>query len=147
LIKSALGFAVREERIKSRADLFPLPGHHVDRVMQKNAAYFTSSIGHEDARIRLPPHQHRQRTDMILVRVRKQNGVEFSISQSLKIRQSFVPLIFRMHPRIQNKLLVVHFQIIGIRANFRLPRQIDEFQGSRPFGISAFAPAIKYAPA
>ena len=98
LIESALGFAVREEGIKSRADLFPLPCHHVDRVMQKNAAYFTSSIGHEDARVRLPPHQHRQRADVILVCVRKQNGVEFSITQSLEIRQSCVPFVFGCIP-------------------------------------------------
>ena len=65
-----------EERINRDAELFALPRHDVDGVMQKRAPDFRGRFRHEDARIRLAPHQDRQRADVILVRMRDQNGVD-----------------------------------------------------------------------
>src|SRR5690348_7290905 len=70
-IGSSIGLAMREEWI-DHTHLFPLACHHVDRIVQKGIADRSGWLGHENARLRLLSHQHRERADMIKMSVRKQ---------------------------------------------------------------------------
>ena len=75
-----------EKRIDRRANLFALPRHDVDRVMQKRAADFRSCLGHENACSWLPSHEHWQCPDVILMTVRDQNGFNFPVRDGFEIR-------------------------------------------------------------
>ena len=74
-IGRSIRLAMSEERI-NHTHLFALPRHHVDRIVQKRIANRGGRLGHENARLRLLPHQHRKRPDMIEMRVRKQKSVD-----------------------------------------------------------------------
>jgi len=65
---------------------------------------------------------------MILVRMRDEDCVNLSIRDWLKIRQRIFSEIFRVHPAIEHEPMARAFQIIRVRANLSMPRQIDEFQ-------------------
>ncbi len=60
---------MREERIHAGRALFALPGHHVDRIMQKRVADFHRRCRHKNRRVGMPAHQDRQRADVILMGV------------------------------------------------------------------------------
>jgi hypothetical protein len=83
----SIGFLMREERVHHYAQLLTLAGHDVDGIVQKRAADLRSRFRHENLRARLPPHQHRQGTDVIEVRMRNDDGVERAIVESAEVRQ------------------------------------------------------------
>ena len=101
-----------EKRIQSRAEFFALPRHHVDRVVQKRGADVRRRFRHENAGVRLPPHQHRQCADVVLMRMRDQNGVERSVRDRLEVRQRILALVFRMHPAIEHEALIADLHVI-----------------------------------
>ena len=101
-----------EKRIQSgscRTQFFTLPRHHVDGVVQQRIANFGGRLGHENARLRLPPHQHRQRADMVLMRMRNNDRVELSITEHFQIRQCFFALELRVHPAIEHQSTAAPF--------------------------------------
>ena len=82
-IGGPVGLAMREERI-DHADLLPLPRHDVDRIMEESVADRGGRLGHENARLRLLPHENRERADVIEMRVRKEKRVDGQPAQSLR---------------------------------------------------------------
>ena len=78
-IRRPIGFAMRKKRIQRPAELFALPRHDIDRIMEQRAADFRGRFAHEHARFWLPPHQHRQRADVVLMRMRNEYRIERSI--------------------------------------------------------------------
>ena len=101
-----------KERVERRAKLLALAGHDVDRIVQQDRADIVSRIGHENASRRVSPHQDRKRADMILVRVRNQNGIDLPAINRLQIRQGGLPFVPRMHPAIDDQALSGSFEII-----------------------------------
>ena len=75
-IGGSIGFAMSEERI-NHAHFFALPRHHVDRVVEERVANRRGRFGHENARLRLLPHQHRERADVIEMSVRKEKSIDW----------------------------------------------------------------------
>ena len=67
---------MREERIHRGPEFLALPRHDVDRIVQKRVADLRRRFRHEDGRVGLPPHQDRQRADVIVMRVRNEDRVE-----------------------------------------------------------------------
>ena len=130
LIGGAIGLAMGEERIHHHAEFFALTRHDIHRVMQKRAADLRRRLGHEDARGRLASHQHGQRTHMIEVSVGENDRVELAIAERAEVRERFLPLLFRMHPGVDNEPLSSSFEIITIRTDLRAPREIDELHGN-----------------
>ena len=96
--------------------------------MQKRAADFRRRFGHENARVWLAPHQHRQRADVIEMRVRKNDRVERPIAERAEVRERFFPLLFRVHSAIEDEALPAGFEVITVGADLRAPGQINELQ-------------------
>ena len=71
--------------------------------MQQYTADFSRRLGHEDARLRLAPHQDRQRADVVLMRMRNDNRFEPAVAERFPIRQRFLPFKLRVHPRVENE--------------------------------------------
>jgi hypothetical protein len=90
--------------------------------MQKGFADFAGRFGHENTGGGLPPHQNRQSANVILMRVRNEDGIEQSVSDRLEIGQGFVPFVLRMHPAIDHDPVIAGFEIIRVRANLSLSR-------------------------
>ena len=74
--------------------------------MQQYAANFSRRLGHEHTRLRLAPHQNRQCSDVILVRVRNNNRVEPALPERFPIRQRFFSLELRVHPGVEDEATV-----------------------------------------
>ena len=120
-----------EKRILRDAEIFALAGHDVDGIVQQRLADLASRFRHENARARLPPHHHRQRADVVLMRMRYDDRFRLSIFQRLEIRQRFFAGEFRMHSAIEDEALAVELEKVRIRADFGAARQINEFHCNR----------------
>ena len=116
------------ERIHHDAQLFSLPLHHVDGIMQERIADLRRGFAHKNARVRLAAHQDRQRPDVIKMRMRNQNGIELTIGDRLEVWKRFFAFQFRMHPAIEHEPLARRFEVIAISADLDATRKIDEFQ-------------------
>src|SRR5205823_11437768 len=68
-IRRSIGLPMCEKRIRPFSDFLALPGHHVDRVVQKHTANISRGLRHENTRAWKAPHCQRQRADMILMSV------------------------------------------------------------------------------
>ena len=123
------------ERIHRYPEFFPLAFHDVDGIVQERVSDIRCRIAHKDMRVRLAPHQDRQRPDVIKMRMGNKNGVEFAVGDWLEVRKRFFAFQFRMHPAIEHNSLARRFEIITIGANFDAPRQVNEFQNSRFFRL------------
>src|SRR6476619_6792425 len=130
-IGRSIRLAMREERI-NHTDFFALACHHVDRIVQKGIANRSGWLGHENARLWLLPHQHRQRADMIEMSVRKQKSIDFLAGEVSEQRQGRFALLLRMHAAIEHDPLLARTQIVTIGADLRPTRQIDELQNRAP---------------
>src|SRR5678815_1861067 len=108
----AIGFLVSEKRINRYANLFALSRHDAARIMQERAADFRRSFGHENAGIRMAPHQDRKGPDVIEMGMRNNNGVENTIGQRAKVWQSFLAFLLRMHSAIENEPAAASLNII-----------------------------------
>jgi len=117
-----------EERIHHEPELFPLPRHDVDRVVQKSARDFRGCFGHEDARIRLALHQERQSPSVIEVGVGKDDRIDRPVADRSKIWQRLLPFLLRMHAGIQDQPLPSRLQVITIRADLSPAGEIYELQ-------------------
>jgi hypothetical protein len=60
----------------------------------------------------MSPHQDWKRADVILVRVRNQDGVERLVFNRLQIRQGGLPFVPRMHAAIEDQAVSGSFEII-----------------------------------
>ena len=65
-----------KKRIERGAEFLSLPRHDIDRIVEQCAADFRRHFAHEHARLWLPPHQHRQRADVVLMRMRNEDRIE-----------------------------------------------------------------------
>src|SRR5438045_2736621 len=97
LVAGAIDFAVAEEWINGKAEFLTLPRHHVHGVMEKKRADFAGRFRHENARMGLAPHQDRERSDVILMRVSDQNRVDGLSLDRLQIRKSIIAGICSIH--------------------------------------------------
>ena len=116
-----------KERIKPDAQFLALPRHHIDRIVQKCGANFGGCFGHKNRHPWLSPHQHRQRSDVILMGVRHQNSVKRPITDRFEIREGIVAFVFRVHAAIQNQAMIVYLKVVGVGTDFDASRQIREF--------------------
>ena len=105
--------------------------HDVDGIVQKRVADVRRRFAHENARVRLAPHQNGQRPDVIEMRVRNDNGIEFAIGDRFEIRKRLFALQFRMHPAIEHEPLACRLEVVTIGADLGATRQVDEFQNAR----------------
>ena len=78
-LRSVVRLAMGKKRIVRNLEFVPLSRHHVYGVMQHHIRQFGSGVGHENSRLRLPPHQDRERADMILVSVRDEYRVKRTV--------------------------------------------------------------------
>jgi hypothetical protein len=128
LIRRTIGFLVGEERINCDADFFALPRHDTDRVVEKRASDFRRGFRHENARVRLPPHQDRQGADVIEVRMRDDNGIERAIAEDPKVWQGIFAFLLRMHAAVEDEPLTRGLDVITIGADLGAAREVNEFQ-------------------
>jgi hypothetical protein len=114
-IGRTIGFLVGEERINRDSDLFALSRHDADGVMQERAPDFRGRLRHENARVGLASHQHRQRADMIEMRMRDHDGIELAIAAAevelgsagrLLIRESGTEPLVRVMAEGEDEALV-----------------------------------------
>ena len=111
-IRCSIGFAMSEERVERRAKLLALAGHDVDRIVQQVCADLVRRIGHKNAGRRMSPHQDGKRAEVILVRVRNQDGIEFPAINCLQVGQGGVSFVPRMHPAIEDQTLSGSLKIV-----------------------------------
>ena len=116
-----------EERVNN-ADSFALSRHDVDRIC-RSASRSRGRLGHENTRLRLLPHEHRERTDVVEMGMRKEQRVHRQAGESAEERQSHFPFLLRMHPAIEHHALTPGAEIIAVGADFGSACQIDELQG------------------
>ena len=131
-----IGFAMSEKRIDRRPDLFALPHHDIHRIMQKCVPDLRAGLGHKDVRLRLTSHQHWQRTDVIEVRMRNQNGIDLAIGDRPKVGQSILALLLGMHAAIEDNSLLPRFEIVTVGADLGPTRQVNELQEERQLARS-----------
>ena len=96
--------------------------------MQKDAADIGCSLRHKNPRTREASHAHRQSADVVLMRVRNQNRLNFAIADCFKIRQRILSGIFRVHAAIQQHPVSANLKIVRIRADLRASCEVYEFQ-------------------
>ena len=126
-IRRPVRLAMGEERVND-ADFFALAGHDVDRIVQERVADGGGRFGHENSRLRLLPHENRERADVIEVRVGKKQRIDRQARQIREKRQSHFPLFLRVHAAIQDHPLPARTEIITIGADLSPACQIDELQ-------------------
>jgi hypothetical protein len=68
---------------------------------------------------------------MILVRVRDENPVKRTIQNRSIRRERCFTLVLGMQPRVNHQFFAVQFQEIRIRADLRLPGQINKSHSLR----------------
>ena len=96
--------------------------------MQKDGADIGCSLRHKNPRTREASDAHRQGTDVVLMRVRNQNRLNFAIADCFKIRQRILSGIFRVHSAIQQQAVSAKLKIVRIRADLRASCEVYEFQ-------------------
>src|SRR3979411_2353679 len=96
--------------------------------MQKRAADFRRRLGHEDARVRLAPHQHGQRAHRSEMRWGENDRVELPIAERAEVRERLFPLLLRMHSGVEYEPLPRSLKVITVRADLRAPGEINELQ-------------------
>src|SRR5438067_6916295 len=126
-VAGALGLTMCEKRVQNRAQFLALSRHHVNRIVQQRRADFPGCFSHKDARIRLPAHEHRQGSDMILMGVADENRVNCPSIDRFPAGQSSLAVIFWMHAAIQNQPFATSFEVIRVRADLSPARQVDKF--------------------
>ena len=126
--RRSVRFSMGKEGIGRLSDLLALSCHHVHRVVQKDAAYLSRSFRHKNTCSWKPSHYHGQRADVVLMRVRNHDCFDVPARDRLEVRQSILACVFRMHPAIEHQAMAADLQIIRVRADFGLAREIDEFQ-------------------
>ena len=119
---------MREQRIYRRSDFLALPRHDIDGIMQQRVPDFRRRFGHENPRVRMPSHHDRERSDVIEMRVRDDDRIEFAPRDHFQIRQRRFAFPFRMHARIEDEALPLELDEVGVRADLRATRQVEEFQ-------------------
>ena len=95
--------------------------------MQQRRSDFAGCFSHEHARIRLTTHEHRQRSDMVLMSVADENHVDRAPIDRFPTGQSPFAVIFWMHAAIQNHPFATGLEIIRVRADLGPARQVDKF--------------------
>ena len=98
--------------LDSSTDLLTLPGHHIDRVVQKHAADLSRGLGHENARGWKASHGHRQCADVILMGVRNQDRLDLPVGDRFEIRQRILTGVLGMHSAIEHQPMPAHLKII-----------------------------------
>src|SRR6266567_4841484 len=125
-LNSAIGFAMTEKWINREAELFALPRHHVYGIMEKKRADFAGRFRHENARMRLAPHQYRERSNVILMRVSDKNGVDCLALDRLPIRQRILAHLSGMHPAVENQPRASPLEVVRVGADLSMSSEIDE---------------------
>jgi hypothetical protein len=74
----------------------------------------------------LLPHQHGQCADVILMRVRDENGNDRAIVDWPPLGKSILALVIWVHPAIENEASAIRFEKITVGADFGPARQINE---------------------
>jgi hypothetical protein len=96
--------------------------------VQKHIANLSGSLRHENARAWKASHCHRQRADVILMRMRNQNSFDLGIGDCLELRQRILPGVLWMHSAIEHQLVTANLKIVRVRADFRAAREVNKFQ-------------------
>ena len=117
-----------EKRIRRFSNLLALPGHHIDRVVQKHAADFRRCLRHENTRAWKAPHRDRQRADVILMGMRNQDRLNPPTSDRLQMRQRILAGVLWVHPAIEQYPVTADLKIVRVRADLRAASEINEFQ-------------------
>jgi len=60
----------------------------------------------------LPSHQHGKCADVVLVRMRDQDGTKLSVRDRLQIRQRFLAHVFRMHSAVEHQAMTADLNVI-----------------------------------
>jgi len=125
-LNGAIGFAMTEKWINRESQFLTLPRHHVYGIMEKKRADFAGRFRHENARMGLAPHQYRERSDVILMRVSDQNRVDGLAVDRLPIRQRILAGIFGMHPAIENQPRSSRLEVVRVGTDLSMSSEIDE---------------------
>jgi len=121
-----------EEWIRQFSDLLTLTRHHIDRVVQKDAADLSRRPGHENLRAREASHCHWQCADVVLMRMRDEDGLDFAVGYCFEIGKRALPGVFRVHPAIEQESVSANFNVVRIRPDLRVACEISEFQMRLP---------------
>ena len=106
---------MREKGIQPRdgaTDLLALPGHHIDRIVQKRVADLSRGFGHENACGWKTPHDYRQCADVILVGMRDHDRLDLLTCDRFEIRQRIVTGVLGMHSAIEHQSMAAQLEII-----------------------------------
>ena len=115
-----------EERVICDPVFFFLSQHDVYRIVQHDIGDARRGLCHEHPRLWFAPRQERQRTDMVLMRVRDNNGVNTPFGDWPEIRGCGDALSLWMHPAIEDNRLPLCPEKVGICPDLHIPSQIPE---------------------
>ena len=99
--------------------------------MQQGIANRCGRLGHENPRLRLLPHEDGKRSDMVEMRMRKENRVQRTITQVTQKRAAPFPFLLGMHPAIQHHSLAAGAEVVTAGADFGPASKINELQDVR----------------
>jgi hypothetical protein len=74
----------------------------------------------------MPSHENRKRTDMILVSVGNEDGLEGTVRDEPIGRQSRITFLSGVEPSVDHQFPALQLQKIRISSNLSSPGQIDE---------------------
>jgi hypothetical protein len=77
----------------------------------------------------LPPHQHRECAEVILMRMRHDDRIHVAISERCEIRQGRLAFRLRVHAAVEDETLLATLEVIAIRADLGATREVDELHG------------------
>ena len=135
-----------EERILHQIQLLPLPRHHAHGIMQHDFANMRRRLGHKNRRLRLAARQHRQRTDVVLMRMGDDNCVHRAFGNLRKIRHHPESIDLRVRTGIEDDVLASDADPIRVRADSQVAREIDEFHSAGNCALSCFCSIPKFPP-
>ena len=122
----AIELAVREERILADVFLLALLRHHIDGVVQHRVAQLAGDFRHQNGRVRLATLQNGQRANVIVMRMRDENGVRLAVLQRAEIRRRGITGQLWMHAGVQDHALFTSFEKVTIGADLATAGEIAE---------------------
>jgi hypothetical protein len=98
---------VRVERVFADAQLVALARHHVHRIVQHAFHEQITQLRHQDVRLGKFTARQRQRADMVMMAMRKGDGIHVMGAGLVEQRHRVAPLAFRMHAGVEQNAVFV----------------------------------------
>ena len=124
--RQLIHLAMREQGIFGDAQFLLLPFHHVDRVVQDTFHQEIAQLRHQHMRLRMLPHRHGQRADVVMVTMSQGDRVNRFSTNLTKERHAFLPVPLRMRPRVHQQIPTIDPHTPSTRPDIRITIQVDQ---------------------